>query len=51
VFLCTKLIVNRTPLVPPALNLPMASQFGSEQKYHTVVTISVSIPMLLLTLN
>jgi len=50
-FLCTKLILNHTPVVPPELNLPMASQFGSEQKYHTVVTISVSNPMLLLTLN
>jgi len=45
VFLCTKLISNYTLVVYLALNLALASQFGSD--WTTGITIAVGIQMLL----
>jgi len=43
-----------TTLVLPlalALNLPMASRFGSDYKHHAAVAVAVSIQMLSVELN
>ena len=45
VFLCTELIFNYTLVVQLALNLSMASKFGSNLKYDTDFIISINIGM------